>query len=418
MQIGNNLPKLIFAGLDSAGKTTVNKYAVKELDLGESLNPRATRGIERQVDTFLDNQISIWDLGGQKSYRERYLRKPEVFNGTKAVIFVVDIQDSERIEESYSYFVDIMRILINVTPMPKVYILFHKYDPAEASKLRKGFFKATKLFREADEITGVKFIGFATSIYSDSIQRAVKRILWETSGEKVESKLKPKITEKPKTKVPEKPKVKIRKKRGAKKVLNLPDENLTNIQKPLVEKIDKEEIEENLIYEEVPDLSDLSNEMLDKLSIVVEKRMYESKEILAIAILSINGDIVIQIAKSEIGKENIEIVRDVVKSMNPVEFFKRLKDIEYKGLGNIKIKDFTIYFAKLNDENAIAILADDVSHMMLDNAQKIVKTIRQGIRMVDLSLRDKDKKSNLSSNDSLFSDLKDRISNITSLAQI
>ena len=49
--------------------------------------------------------MQIWDLGGQESYRETYLSKPEVFNQTAALIFVVDIQDIERLDEAYKYYV-------------------------------------------------------------------------------------------------------------------------------------------------------------------------------------------------------------------------------------------------------------------------------------------------------------------------
>ena len=57
--------------------------------------------------------------------------------------------------------------------------MFHKFDPEHIGKLRNNFYKATRLFRKADNIINIKFKGYATSIYSNGIDLAVKRILFE-----------------------------------------------------------------------------------------------------------------------------------------------------------------------------------------------------------------------------------------------
>ena len=151
--------KLIFAGLDQAGKTTIYKATMEEMSVEELKDQRPTRGIERHAQDFLDTDFQVWDLGGQLNYRETYLSKPEVFNQTKALVFVVDIQDIDRLDEAYQYYVDILGILVNVDPLPKLYVLFHKFDPELAGKLKAHFYKATRLFRKADNITRHKFKG-------------------------------------------------------------------------------------------------------------------------------------------------------------------------------------------------------------------------------------------------------------------
>ncbi len=509
------LTKLIFAGLDSAGKTTIYKATMKEVPVDDLKDSRPTRGIDRDISDFMDLDFSVWDLGGQQSYRETYLSKPEIFNSTKALIFVLDIQDVDRFEEAYQYYLDIMNILINVEPRPKVYVLFHKFDPDKAAKLRSHFFRATKLFRQADKITGMKFTGFATSIYSDTIQKAVKRILWENienftpkmdtpdKDAKPKSETVPRIGgspapkvggQAPKTGVPATktttspvaaPKVSpntssdiLGEKLSDKLDDLLKDDETSPAPSPapapstastpapqpspapsptpspvpqsptpqpspapsptpspvikethsppkpeeeppaIVESIPSPKYEEGKIYEEVPDLSDLSTHIVDQLSAVISKRMNETPEIVALAILGIDGKVPLAVAKSEIEKEKIEVVKNVVQSLSPKQFFKELGDVEYRGLGHLTFSDFDIYFAKLHDEYAIAILAVDVSTPMLENAQRIVKTIRQGLGMVSSDTKagieeeEEDKKVDL------IGDLRSRLKKIGSLHNV
>ena len=515
------MPKLIFAGLDSAGKTTIYKYTIADLNIEDSVDSKATRGIDRNIHSFLDMDISVWDLGGQQSYRETYLSKPEIFNITKAVIFVVDIQDHERIQEAYEYFMDIMNILINVNPRPKVYVLFHKFDPAEVGKLRKYFFQASRLFKQADKIAGIKFTGFATSIYSSNIQKAVKRILWENmdnydpnatptrppekapgrpqQGNSTVPKISkpqptptsggvPKIRSTiPSIKVPQVKKSdnsvpKIRSTPVPKSTTDINesfgeslekemDELLASIDKtveaaekrkkdsaptpvttkdsaPKVEPPKVEEVpvqpsltsppkhiptatfktetpieekpsspppvsteEESVIFEEVPDLSDLSTHVVDKLSEQVSKRMAETPEIIAIAVMGLDGNTPLAVAKNEMEKEKIDIVRMVVSQLNPKQFFQDIGDVEYRGLGHLQVADLEIYFARLTDEYAISILVNDISGPMLENAQRIVTMLRQGLGMMS---KDEDEDEGEDETD-LLSDLRSRLSRIGSL---
>ena len=55
--------------------------------------------------------VMLWDLGGQQQYREVYLKEPErFFFDTSAVMYVIDIQDEERFDESIDYLERIVKI--------------------------------------------------------------------------------------------------------------------------------------------------------------------------------------------------------------------------------------------------------------------------------------------------------------------
>ena len=456
--------KIIFSGLDKAGKTTIYKRTMEEMSIKEIGDSKPTRGIERHEHDWLDTDFSVWDLGGQVNYREAYLSKPEIFQQTKAMIFVVDIQDIERLDEAYSYYTDILRILVNVDPIPKLYVLFHKFDPEEIGKLRNNFYKATRLFRNADKLIGQKFKGLATSIYSNTIDLAIKRILFENFDKfkeepvgaaraSVPSKLKiasnqeapvpksvttpaasdlsapvPKSAETPvaKSEIHEVESVPVEDTpaEAVLEVKDTPTEAVPEVKDTPTEAVPEEKVEE---VSEGPDLEtvlkdatptfldDVTDEIVDRLTSVINKRMKDTPEIIAISILSSDGKQVLGVAKSDLDYKKLDTLKNVVGSLNPKSFFKELTDIEYRGLGHLPFNDFDIYFARATDDFAVAVLATDVSTFMLQNAQRIVKSIRQGIGSVsddEESDEPKKKKKNL-----VF-DLRSKLKSISGLDDI
>jgi len=125
-----NDSKVIFLGLDNAGKTSLltrfgGKLGIEDL---ASLSP--TRGVERtEIDTEMMDFI-IWDFGGQKDHRNEYLEKPEeYFTNTILIVYVIDIQDPERYKESISYLEKIVNIMEDLEEEPYFLIFIHKYDP-------------------------------------------------------------------------------------------------------------------------------------------------------------------------------------------------------------------------------------------------------------------------------------------------
>jgi len=467
--MSNSPKKLIFAGLDQAGKTTIYKATMEEMSVQELDQQRPTRGIERHNHDFLDHDFSVWDLGGQISYRETYLSKPEVFNQTAALIFVVDIQDIDRLDEAYQYYVDIINILINVEPMPKLYVFFHKFDPELTGKLRPHFYKATRQFRQADHLIRQKFKGYATSIYSNSINLAVKRILFENFEDYQEPTGSVKVTPKTEVKsgseeasatstsgsskvpVPEQaPKEEVvpkketpaapRPETETQTSAPVPGRSFAPTPEPELEEEEpvpqetavsreeesaedeltetQEEEIDKALEEATPQVMDeFSDEIVEKLTSIINKRMKETPEIVALSILSAEGKQALAVAKDEIDYDRIATLREVVGSLNPKQFFKDLTDIEYRGLGHFSLSDFDIYFARASDEFAIAVLATDVSTLMLQNAQRIVRSIRQALGMV--SDEDEDEEDELADKKSgkrdLVADLRGRLKSITGL---
>ena len=171
--------KILFTGLDDAGKTSIILALQREFSKIAVLSP--TRGAQRRVFDFLGKEIAEWDLGGQISYRISYLKNPsKFFDGTEIAIYVIDIQNKPRIPEAISYFKDVVVQFNQLEIEPPIYIFLHKLDPA----LRRGAANEMQnltidLKEQVKKATDYKELYFyETSIYDFStIIRAMSEIM-------------------------------------------------------------------------------------------------------------------------------------------------------------------------------------------------------------------------------------------------
>jgi len=171
--------KILFTGLDSAGKTSIILSLQREFSKIAILSP--TRGAQRRMFDFLGKEISEWDLGGQVSYRISYLKNPDkYFDGTEIAIYVIDIQNKPRIPEAISYFKDVIEQFRKLEIEPPVYVFLHKYDPAlkrgALNEMENLVIDLKEQVRRATDYKEVYF--YETSIYNfSSIIGAMSEIL-------------------------------------------------------------------------------------------------------------------------------------------------------------------------------------------------------------------------------------------------
>ena len=122
--------KIIVLGLDNAGKTSLLSRFGGHLGINELASLEPTRGVNRQEIDTEDMRFFIWDFGGQEDHRIQYLQDPEhFFIGIDLIIYVIDIQDTERYSESISYFEKILKIVKKLNENRYILLFFHKYDP-------------------------------------------------------------------------------------------------------------------------------------------------------------------------------------------------------------------------------------------------------------------------------------------------
>ena len=69
-------------------------------------------------------------MGGQVQYRSNYLENPEqYFIELDLLIYVIDIQDQFRFDESIQYFSQILEVIITLEEKPWIMVFLHKFDP-------------------------------------------------------------------------------------------------------------------------------------------------------------------------------------------------------------------------------------------------------------------------------------------------
>jgi hypothetical protein len=119
--------KILFAGLDSSGKTSIILCLKQGLSSVGLVNP--TYLVERSKLQYLDYDLIQHDMGGQKMYIQNYLKKPgQFFDKADACIFVVDIQDGDRVYEAVTYFKAILERFTELAIKPSIHVLLHKAE--------------------------------------------------------------------------------------------------------------------------------------------------------------------------------------------------------------------------------------------------------------------------------------------------
>lgn len=85
--------RILMLGLDAAGKTTV----LYQLKMGEVVKTIPTIGFNVEIIDYKGLSFTMWDVGGQDKIK---LLWKHYYQNTDGIIFVVDSNDRERIEEA------------------------------------------------------------------------------------------------------------------------------------------------------------------------------------------------------------------------------------------------------------------------------------------------------------------------------
>merc|ERR1711965_168222 len=91
--LGKKGMRILMVGLDAAGKTTI----LYKLKLGEVVTTIPTVGFNVEEVQYKNINFTVWDIGGQDKIRKlwRYY-----YQNTQGLIFVVDSNDRDRIEDA------------------------------------------------------------------------------------------------------------------------------------------------------------------------------------------------------------------------------------------------------------------------------------------------------------------------------
>lgn len=167
-------------GLAESGKTTIIKVTAEGMVPPKKAEYSATLDYKRKTYVIFGQKISMFDLGGQKSFMDRFIGDLAefVFTNVSTLVFVVDVANMDKISLAKYYFDMGKKTLKKYSPKAGTYILLHKMDLIE--KKNKGDFLASVTeFLELDKSDEI----FETNIYDNSIFKAMEQIVKSLGSE-------------------------------------------------------------------------------------------------------------------------------------------------------------------------------------------------------------------------------------------
>ena len=159
--------KILLTGLDKAGKSSF-LFGIRKR-YSEIIKAMPTKGVKRTEEKIFEEQnsiISLWDLGGQKKYLEKFFEQSKAYlYNVDLVFFFIDIQDVERIKEALDLFRRITKTLLELDEFPPIVVCLNKFDPD--LKGSKEIFKNLEIIADDLEKSSQKFLTkiFQTSIF-------------------------------------------------------------------------------------------------------------------------------------------------------------------------------------------------------------------------------------------------------------
>ncbi len=162
--------KIIFCGLDNAGKTSIILSLENKKSQISYLKP--TPGINRSNHRVLGFPIINFDFGGQEAFRNQYLKDPSYLENTDLMFYVVDMMDRNRFTEAIEYFDKIINTFKAINAengIPPIILLLHKVDPDNKMNSESYIHSNIEIFKKLfNRNIKMDFPSFETTIYDYS----------------------------------------------------------------------------------------------------------------------------------------------------------------------------------------------------------------------------------------------------------
>jgi GTPase SAR1 family protein len=173
--------KVLILGLAASGKTTIIRVVTEGKIPSKDDNYLPTIDYERKQKVIAGTELTIFDLGGQTTFLDRFTGELSefIFSGVKSLVFVIDSIDIKGISRA-KYYLDLsLKKLNQFSPESSVFIFQHKADLVP-KKMRDEVRRTIREYLEVGVNKKLKY--FETSVFSDSIFKAMGDVYADASG--------------------------------------------------------------------------------------------------------------------------------------------------------------------------------------------------------------------------------------------
>ena len=173
--------KILILGLAQSGKSTI----IKVVNEGKIPSPNddynATIDYERKQKVIAGTELTIFDLGGQTAFLDRFTGELSefIFSGVKSLVFVVDSIEIKNISRA-KYYLDLsLKKIAQYSPSATIFIFQHKADLIP-KKMKEEVRRTIEEYLGQGIPARLKY--FETSVFSDSIFKAMGEVYADASG--------------------------------------------------------------------------------------------------------------------------------------------------------------------------------------------------------------------------------------------
>jgi len=428
------MQRILLIGLNGSGKTAMYQkfFGHKTPEQLEKTPP--TRGIAKYHHDFLRTDIEIIDTGGNKSFRQGYLKNPDVTSNLCAVVYFVDVQNTKSYQEAANYLIQWTKTNAAALQGAKGYLIFTKIDPGTEGKLKSGLEKLAGIIAPLDSAFPGELVKTITSIYSDSSNEIFQRILLDALPKRELRKIKEVPPQPTSTVTPPTVQPPVVKESYITEPVSIPKEQPpVTIPKVVAPPILNEEPKTAPVKTPVPkvappridmppsptsdaiaesqkmkqaDANGIREKTAERLTDIIEASLYNNTAFMAIAVFSENVELVVGAVKEGGNPDILDLIKLTLEKINLEEYMNKIGKVRIGGEGHLKIGDFDIFFEKVSPEHISTIICSAIEGETIKSITELNRYLNQALSITPVGVDDdKFKRSDL------MSELKMRLHN-------
>lgn len=424
------MQKILLIGLDGVGKTALYQKFFLKKDPAQLLKIQPTRGIAKYEHDFLRTDYTIIDAGGGKEFRQGYIGNTELIKDLSAIVFVVDVQNTQKYQETTNFFNVWLKSIANSIKGVKGYLLYNKVDPGKEGQVKQGLAHIAQLLGPIESMFPGEMVKTLTSIYSDSTNQIFQRMLLDLMPKRMSVPVEPRRIEStptPTTPAVIPPVVKESYITQPKRV----EERISKVTPPKTPSPVKEKItiptvtppklteptktSELVITPpavgvsppmEKAEADRIREKTAERLTDIIEATLNNNPDFEAIAVYSENVELLVGAVQQGGNPQILNSIELTLRKINLEEYMSRLGKVRVGGEGHIKIDTFDIFFEKVSPEHLSTVICSALEEDTIKNILHLNRYLNQA-----LSITSADADEDTFKRSDLMAELKLRLQN-------